>query len=74
MYRFATLIDGDNEPQQVDLHDVGKNPKLAPLISHQGVMDYLRLPGVPEPEPIMADGVIALPGITIYGKAPKAIS
>lgn len=74
MYRFGTLIVGNEAPRPVDLHDVATDPELAPLISHQGVLNYLRLPGVPEPEPTVADGVITLPEITIYGKPPKAIS
>ena len=74
MYRFATLLRDGEAPEEIDLYDVAKDPELAPLISHQGVLNYLRLPGVPEPEPTVIDGVVTLQEVTIYGKPPKAVS
>jgi hypothetical protein len=74
MYRFATLIQEGHAPREIDLHEIATDPELAPLISHQGVLKYLRLPGVPEPEPTKEGGIITLPEITIYGKPPKAVS
>jgi hypothetical protein len=72
MYRFATLIRGDGEPERVDLHQVAQDPELAPLISHQGPLKYLHQARVPEPEATTAeDGTIILPEVTIYGAPPK---
>jgi len=75
MYRFATLIQNGHAPRAIDLYEVAKDPELAPLISHQGVLNYIRLPGVPEPSPVtLDDGTIILDEVTIYGKPPKSIS
>ncbi len=45
----------------MDLHDVLKDPHLASLASHQGVLSVLRQPGVPAP----TSTTIVLPEITI---------
>lgn len=57
------VVDG----QQMDAHDVLKDPELAPLLSDEGVLKYLRIPGVPE----LARGtVIDLAEITITARPP----
>lgn len=50
-------VDG----KQMLLSDVLRNPELAPLASHEGVMTILRQPGVPEP----TDKTIVLPEVVV---------
>jgi len=49
MYRLAVLFDSDGNRETVDLYDVASDPSLAPLISHEGVLHYLRQRCVPAP-------------------------
>ena len=59
------VVDG----QQMDARDVLVNPELAPLLSDEGVLKYLRVPGVPE----LARGtVISIPEVTITGSPPES--
>ena len=71
MHRWAKLQrPGACELEDIDLHDVAGDPELAPLISHEGVLKYLRQIRVPEPEPkptIGPDGELIMPEIVIYG-------
>lgn len=68
MYRFARLFRrGVKEEEHVDLHDVLRSKDLAPLVSHEGTVTYLRQKAVPEPAPLrMDDGTIVLPETDIY--------
>lgn len=50
-------VDG----QDMDIRDLLRDPNLAPLASHNGVMKFFRQPGVPEP----TDHTIIMPMITI---------
>ncbi len=51
MYRKAVLFLADGSRQIVDLHDIAADPARAPLISHEGVLHYLRQHVVPAPVP-----------------------
>lgn len=42
-------VDGN----EMDIHDVLSDPELAPLANHDGVLEYLRQPGVTELDPIV---------------------
>lgn len=64
--RSAMLTRPGSTPIEVDLHDVARDPKLAPLINHDGVLRVLRQPSVPEPQAITnADGSVTLPEIVL---------
>lgn len=52
MHRKATLIRPDGSSEVIDLHDVAKCKKLAPLITHEERLEYLRQKNVPKPSPI----------------------
>ena len=49
MKREARLVLADGTERAVDLADVATDPALAPLMSHDGVLRYLRMAGVPAP-------------------------
>jgi len=49
MYRKAVLFLADGSRKIVDLHDIAADPKRAVLISHEGVLHYLRQHCVPVP-------------------------
>lgn len=49
MYHKAMLIDASGKRELVDLRDVATDPTRAPLISHEGVLHYLRQAVVPAP-------------------------
>lgn len=67
MYRFARLFRKGGKEEHVDLHDVLSSKELAPLVSHEGTVTYLRQYRVPEPAPLrMEDGTIILPETDIY--------
>jgi len=67
MYRFARLFRKGGPEEHVDLHDVLRSKELAPLVSHEGTITYLRQKSVPEPIPLrMDDGTIVLPETDIY--------
>lgn len=51
------VVDG----QSRDLLEILRDPELAPLASHQGVLRILRQPGVPEPENV----VIVMPEVNV---------
>ena len=52
MRRMATLELPDGTKEDIDLHDVAANAVLAPLVSHAGVLTYLRQAGVEKLEPL----------------------
>ncbi len=68
MYMFARLIRaGQSDWEQVALIDVMKDPALAPLVNHDGVLAAFRQPSVPEPQPTVgADGTVTLPTLNVY--------
>lgn len=73
VYRMARLVAPNGIVTKVDLHDIAKDPALAPLINHNGVLKVLRQPSVPEPEATTeADGSISMPPIIIYPEVPPA--
>jgi len=53
MHRMARLVKPDGTEEEVDLHDIAKDPALAPLMSHEGVLKYLRQKLVPKLDPIV---------------------
>lgn len=67
VFRMALLLRaGSSVEEQIDLHDVLKDPELAGLISHEGPLTYLRQASVPEPQPVKnADGSYTMPEIVI---------
>lgn len=69
MHRLARLLRaGSTEYEDVDLYDIAKDPELAGLISHEGVLQTTRMLNVPEPRPIaLADGTTQMPDILIIG-------
>jgi hypothetical protein len=72
MFQWAWLRVGDARPVQIHLHDVVSDPELAPLLSHEGVLNLVRQPGVPEPQgEVQEDGTILMPEVVIYGAPPK---
>lgn len=50
MRRKATLVRPGLADEELDLLNVLQDPALAPLINHQGPLEYLRIATVPAPE------------------------
>ncbi len=68
MHRSARLLRArSHEWEDVDLVDVAKDPNLASLISHEGVLHTTRMVNVPEPQGVLVNGVMTLPEILILG-------
>lgn len=82
MYRMIRLKRaGADTWEEIDFHEIAGDAELAPLLTHQGTMKFLRQFGVPEPQPTRnEDGVLVMPSILIYGGAgepfnlPSALS
>jgi len=75
MGRIGTLQRRGEAAQQVDLQTVLQDAELAPLISHEGVLPYVRFPCVPEPEeerPL--DGVVLMPEMVITAGSMEGLS
>lgn len=67
MDRYALLIRaGSTVEEEVDLHMIAKDPILSGLINHDGILKVLRQPGVPEPKPVLKDGVWVMPELYLF--------
>lgn len=67
MYRWGRLCrPGSRRWEDVDLYAIGSDPHLAPLISHEGVLKVFRQQNVPEPQPVVENGVTILPETILY--------
>ena len=62
MHRKAKLVNPDGADKEVDLHDIASNPWLAPLMTTEGPLTYLRQKNVPVHNPI-----------DIYNPKPKPL-
>jgi hypothetical protein len=73
VYRMARLVSPTGLVTKVDLHDIAKDPALAPLINHNGMLKVVRQQSVPEPQAhTEADGSLSMPPIIIYPAVPPA--
>lgn len=53
MHRVGELKHPDGTFESVDIQELVQDPKLAPLVHHEGVLQYLRQKGVKKREPIL---------------------
>lgn len=52
MHRKANLVKPNGTEEEIDLHDIADDPQLAPLMTTEGSLTYLRQKNVPELDPI----------------------
>lgn len=71
MHPSAILIHPDGLEEIVNLRDIASNPDLAPLITHQGTLTYLRQAGV---EQLPEMGNITLPPTIIEAEEPEPVA
>lgn len=69
MYRWGWLLrNGSSTWEQVDLAVIAKDPDLAGLLSHEGVLKTTRMLDVPEPQAVLQeDGTYLLPEVYVLG-------
>lgn len=67
MFQQAVLKKA-GKTEVVHLHKVARDPALAPLISHEGVLRYLRVPAIAPPRATMVNDVPTMP--FIFDKYP----
>lgn len=68
MHPLAILVRADGTEEQVALRVIASDPALAPLITHQSTLTYLRQAGV---EPMPQLGTVTLPPTIIETESPS---